>query len=101
MNEHDQEDPTVHHQAMVLTRNIAETNQYTNQMNTTARRDTAASYTGGTKNFDRVLRQFENGKYTSASNMYYSNFLKEKLAFWLYVENCSKDTTERRSASVL
>ncbi len=64
LNTHDQQDPTVQHQAMVLTRNILETNRFVKQLNTTAKRDIAATYTGETKNSDNVLRQFEKGKNT-------------------------------------
>ncbi len=49
---------------MVLTPNKLESNRFSRQLNTTAKRDIAASYTGDTKNSDNVLRQFENGKET-------------------------------------
>jgi hypothetical protein len=62
LNTHDQQDPTVHHQAMVLTKNILETNRFAKQLNATAKQEIAASYTGETKNSDNILRQFENGK---------------------------------------
>ena len=63
LNAHDQQDPTVQHQAMVLTRNISETKEFARQLNTTAKRDIAETYTGATKNSGDVLRQFEKGKY--------------------------------------
>jgi hypothetical protein len=62
LNEHDQQDPTIQHQAMVLTTNIPEANRFAKLLNTTAKRDIAASYTGDTKNSDKILRQFEKGK---------------------------------------
>jgi hypothetical protein len=60
--EHDRHDPTVHHQAMVLTTGKSEANGFARQLNRTANRDVAASYTGDTKNSDQILRKFENGK---------------------------------------
>jgi hypothetical protein len=45
---------------MVLTTNRLETKRFARQLNTTARQDIAASYTGETKNSDSILRQFEN-----------------------------------------
>lgn len=62
LNEHDQCDPTVYHQAMVLTTDINEANRFAKLLNTTVKRDIAASYTGDTKNSDSILRQFEEEK---------------------------------------
>ncbi len=46
---------------MVLTRNILETNRFTKQLNTTAKQDIAATYTGDTKNSASILEKFQNG----------------------------------------
>ncbi len=48
---------------MVLTTNKSEANRFAKLLNTTAKRDTAASYTGDTKNSDNILRQFEKGEF--------------------------------------
>lgn len=49
---------------MVLTTDINDANRFAKSLNTTAKRDIAAPYTGDTKNSDAILRQFEkeNGK---------------------------------------
>jgi len=53
---------------MVLTTNRLETKRFAKQLNTTARQDIAASYTGETKNSDNILRQFENENGTKTNN---------------------------------
>ncbi len=53
-----------------LTTNKSEANRFAKQLNTTAKRDIAASYTGDTKNSNLILQNFENGKKIFHINIY-------------------------------
>ncbi|UJR07752.1 hypothetical protein I4U23_012036 [Adineta vaga] len=60
LNEHDECDRNVHHQAMILMKEKNETKRFATEINNKVNRNIAASYTGDTKNSNSVLQQFEN-----------------------------------------
>ncbi|CAF0863255.1 unnamed protein product [Adineta steineri] len=62
LDEHDRQDPSVKHQAMVLTKDKEEAKQFTKQLKLTAKQDIAESYTGDTKSPDSILQKFENAQ---------------------------------------